>query len=308
MAGSPRSESALRAAALRESLTSPRDRKRASGLPRGDPRRAIMPALDRPQREKKNGNSSKFSPDPPRKSTKRSTKNKAVPKQVTARKPRVSTNAAHLRQRSARPGSVNPSDHHSEDPLWYLADLAAEIPGGVGSPPNRGGNLQTRENADGRDVHERVRLTREAIALEVSRLDDLRRARLGLRNLRERRLSKPGLSLVAGESVRVETLLGSIARLEEAWRAFLARNEVRWSDQLRRDGESQVEARRRQRATESRVARLEELAKSLARERATNPAHASPVTPATGTRATNPIATFEGRECAPFSRTPPWKG
>ena len=263
-----------------------------------------MPALDRPRREKKNGHSSnKFSPDPPRNSTKK----KAVPKQVTARKPRVSTNAAHLRRRSARPVSVNPSDH-SEDPLWYLADLAAEIPGGVGSPPNRGGNLQTRENADGRDVHERVRLTREAIALEVSRLDDLRRARLGLRNLRERRLSKPGLSLVAGEGVRVETLLGSIARLEEAWRAFLARNEVRWSDQLRRDGESQVEARRRQRATESRVARLEELAKSLARERATNPAHASPVTPATGTRATNPIATFEGREYAPFSRTPPWKG
>ena len=261
-----------------------------------------MPALDRPQREKKNGNSSKFSPDPPRKSKKK----KAVPKQVTARKPRVSTNAAHLRQRSARPVSVNPSDH-SEDPLWYLADLAAEIPGGVGSPPNRGGNLQTRENVDGRDVGERVRLTREAIALEVSRLDDLRRARLGLRDLRERRLSKPGLSLVAGESVRVETLLGSIARLEEAWRAFLARNEVRWSDQLRRDGESQVEARRRQRATEARVARLEELAKSLARERATA-AHASPVTPATGTRATNPIATFEGRECAPFSRTPPWKG
>jgi len=261
-----------------------------------------MSALDRPRREKKNGNSSKFSPDPPRKSTKRSTKNKAVPKQVTARKPRVSTNAAHLRRKSARPVSVNPSDH-SEDPLWYLADLAAEIPGGVGSPPNRGGNLQTRENADGRDVHERVRLTREAIALEVSRLDDLRRARLGLRDLRERRLS-----LVAGEGVRAEELLAAIARLEEAWRAFLARNEVRWSDQLRRDGESQVEARRRQRATESRVARLEELAKSLARERATNPAHASPVTPATGTRATNPIATFEGRECAPFSRTPPWKG
>ena len=225
-----------------------------------------------------------------------------MPKQVTARKPRVSTNVAHLRQRSARPASVNPSDH-SEDPLWYLADLAAEIPGGVGSPPNRGGNLQTRENVDGRDVGERVRLTREAIALEVSRLDDLRRARLGLRDLRERRLSP-----VAGEGVRAEELLAAIARLEEAWRAFLARNEVRWSDQLRRDGESQVEARRRQRATESRVARLEELAKSLARERATNPAHASPVTPATGTRATNPIATFEGRECAPFSRTPPWKG
>ena len=257
-----------------------------------------MPALDRPRREKKNGNSSKkFSPDPPRKSTKK----KAVPKQVTARKPRVSTNAAHLRRRSARPVSVNPSDH-SEDPLWYLADLAAEIPGGVGSPPNRGGNLQTRENVDGRDVGERVRLTREAIALEVSRLDDLRRARLGLRDLRERRLS-----LVAGEGVRAEELLAAIARLEEAWRAFLARNEVRWSDQLRRDGESQVEARRRQRATEARVARLEELAKSLARERAAA-AHASPVTPATGTRATNPIATFEGRECAPFSRTPPWKG
>ena len=257
-----------------------------------------MPALDRPRREKKNGNSSKkFSPDPPRKSTKK----KAVPKQVTARKPRVSTNIAHLRQRSARPASVNPSDH-SEDPLWYLADLAAEIPGGVGSPPNRGGNLQTRENVDGRDVGERVRLTREAIALEVSRLDDLRRARLGLRDLRERRLS-----LVAGEGVRAEELLAAIARLEEAWRAFLARNEVRWSDQLRRDGESQVEARRRQRATEARVARLEGLAKSLARERA-DAAHASPVTPATGTRATNPIATFEGRECAPFSRTPPWKG
>ena len=256
-----------------------------------------MPALDRPRREKKNGNSSKFSPDPPRKSKKK----KAVPKQVTARKPRVSTNAAHLRRRSARPVSVNPSDH-SEDPLWYLADLAAEIPGGVGSPPNRGGNLQTRENVDGRDVGERVRLTREAIALEVSRLDDLRRARLGLRDLRERRLS-----LVAGEGVRAEELLAAIARLEEAWRAFLARNEVRWSDQLRRDGESQVEARRRQRVTEARVARLEELAKSLARERATA-AHASPVTPATGTRATNPIATFEGRECAPFSRTPPWKG
>ena len=256
-----------------------------------------MPALDRPRREKKNGNSSKFSPDPPRKSKKK----KAVPKQVTARKPRVSTNAAHLRRRSARPVSVNPSDH-SEDPLWYLADLAAEIPGGVGSPPNRGGNLQTRENVDGRDVGERVRLTREAIALEVSRLDDLRRARLGLRDLRERRLS-----LVAGEGVRAEELLAAIARLEEAWRAFLARNEVRWSDQLRRDGESQVEARRRQRATEARVARLEGLAKSLARERATA-AHASPVTPATGTRATNPIATFEGRECAPFSRTPPWKG
>ncbi|ACO65388.1 predicted protein [Micromonas commoda] len=256
-----------------------------------------MPALDRPRREKKNGNSSKFSPDPPRKSKKK----KAVPKQVTARKPRVSTNAAHLRRRSARPVSVNPSDH-SEDPLWYLADLAAEIPGGVGSPPNRGGNLQTRENVDGRDVGERVRLTREAIALEVSRLDDLRRARLGLRDLRERRLS-----LVAGEGVRAEELLAAIARLEEAWRAFLARNEVRWSDQLRRDGESQVEARRRQRATEARVARLEGLAKSLARERA-DAAHASPVTPATGTRATNPIATFEGRECAPFSRTPPWKG
>lgn len=256
-----------------------------------------MPALDRPRREKKNGNSSKFSPDPPRKSKKK----KAVPKQVTARKPRVSTNVAHLRQRSARPASVNPSDH-SEDPLWYLADLAAEIPGGVGSPPNRGGNLQTRENVDGRDVGERVRLTREAIALEVSRLDDLRRARLGLRDLRERRLS-----LVAGEGVRAEELLAAIARLEEAWRAFLARNEVRWSDQLRRDGESQVEARRRQRATEARVARLEGLAKSLARERA-DAAHASPVTPATGTRATNPIATFEGRECAPFSRTPPWKG
>ena len=256
-----------------------------------------MPALDRPRREKKNGNSSKFSPDPPRKSKKK----KAVPKQVTARKPRVSTNIAHLRQRSARPASVNPSDH-SEDPLWYLADLAAEIPGGVGSPPNRGGNLQTRENVDGRDVGERVRLTREAIALEVSRLDDLRRARLGLRDLRERRLS-----LVAGEGVRAEELLAAIARLEEAWRAFLARNEVRWSDQLRRDGESQVEARRRQRATEARVARLEGLAKSLARERAAA-AHASPVTPATGTRATNPIATFEGRECAPFSRTPPWKG
>lgn len=256
-----------------------------------------MPALDRPRREKKNGNSSKFSPDPPRKSKKK----KAVPKQVTARKPRVSTNAAHLRRRSARPVSVNPSDH-SEDPLWYLADLAAEIPGGVGSPPNRGGNLQTRENVDGRDVGERVRLTREAIALEVSRLDDLRRARLGLRDLRERRLS-----LVAGEGVRAEELLAAIARLEEAWRAFLARNEVRWSDQLRRDGESQVEARRRQRATEARVARLEELAKSLARERAAA-AHASPVTPATGTRATNPNATFEGRECAPFSRTPPWKG
>lgn len=256
-----------------------------------------MPALDRPRREKKNGNSSKFSPDPPRKSKKK----KAVPKQVTARKPRVSTNAAHLRRRSARPVSVNPSDH-SEDPLWYLADLAAEIPGGVGSPPNRGGNLQTRENVDGRDVGERVRLTREAIALEVSRLDDLRRARLGLRDLRERRLS-----LVAGEGVRAEELLAAIARLEEAWRAFLARNEVRWSDQLRRDGESQVEARRRQRATEARVARLEALAKSLARERA-DAAHASPVTPATGTRATNPIATFEGRECAPFSRTPPWKG
>ena len=257
-----------------------------------------MPALDRPRREKKNGNSSKkFSPDPPRKSTKK----KAVPKQVTARKPRVSTNIAHLRQRSARPASVNPSDH-SEDPLWYLADLAAEIPGGVGSPPNRGGNLQTRENVDGRDVGERVRLTREAIALEVSRLDDLRRARLGLRDLRERRLS-----LVAGEGVRAEELLAAIARLEEAWRAFLARNEVRWSDQLRRDGESQVEARRRQRATEARVARLEGLAKSLARERA-DAAHASPVTPATGTRATNPIATFEGRECALFSRTPPWKG
>ena len=219
-----------------------------------------MPALDRPRREKKNGNSSKFSPDPPRKSKKK----KAVPKQVTARKPRVSTNAAHLRRRSAKPVSVNPSDH-SEDPLWYLADLAAEIPGGVGSPPNRGGNLQTRENVDGRDVGERVRLTREAIALEVSRLDDLRRARLGLRDLRERRLS-----LVAGEGVRAEELLAAIARLEEAWRAFLARNEVRW-------------------------------------ERATA-AHASPVTPATGTRATNPIATFEGRECAPFSRTPPWKG
>jgi len=256
-----------------------------------------MPALDRPRREKKNGNSSKFSPDPPRKSKKK----KAVPKQVTARKPRVSTNAVHLRRRSARPVSVNPSDH-SEDPLWYLADLAAEIPGGVGSPPNRGGNLQTRENVDGRDVGERVRLTREAIALEVSRLDDLRRARLGLRDLRERRLS-----LVAGEGVRAEELLAAIARLEEAWRAFLARNEVRWSDQLRRDGESQVEARRRQRATEARVARLEELAKSLARERAAA-VHASPVTPATGTRATNPIATFEGRECAPFSRTPPWKG
>ena len=256
-----------------------------------------MPALDRPRREKKNGNSSKFSPDPPRKSKKK----KAVPKQVTARKPRVSTNAAHLRRRSARPVSVNPSDH-SEDPLWYLADLAAEIPGGVGSPPNRGGNLQTRENVDGRDVGERVRLTREAIALEVSRLDDLRRARLGLRDLRERRLS-----LVAGEGVRAEELLAAIARLEEAWRAFLARNEVRWSDQLRRDGESQVEARRRQRATEARVARLEGLAKSLARERAAA-AHASPVTPATGTRATNPIATFEGRECALFSRTPPWKG
>ena len=256
-----------------------------------------MPALDRPRREKKNGNSSKFSPDPPRKSKKK----KAVPKQVTARKPRVSTNAAHLRRRSARPVSVNPSDH-SEDPLWYLADLAAEIPGGVGSPPNRGGNLQTRENVDGRDVGERVRLTRDAIALEVSRLDDLRRARLGLRDLRERRLS-----LVAGEGVRAEELLAAIARLEEAWRAFLARNEVRWSDQLRRDGESQVEARRRQRATEARVARLEGLAKSLARERA-DAAHASPVTPATGTRATNPIATFEGRECAPFSRTPPWKG
>ena len=256
-----------------------------------------MPALDRPRREKKNGNSSKFSPDPPRKSKKK----KAVPKQVTARKPRVSTNAAHLRRRSARPVSVNPSDH-SEDPLWYLADLAAEIPGGVGSPPNRGGNLQTRENVDGRDVGERVRLTREAIALEVSRLDDLRRARLGLRDLRERRLS-----LVAGEGVRAEELLAAIARLEEAWRAFLARNEVRWSDQLRRDGESQVEARRRQRATEARVARLEGLAKSLAMERA-DAAHASPVTPATGTRATNPIATFEGRECAPFSRTPPWKG
>ena len=256
-----------------------------------------MPALDRPRREKKNGNRSKFSPDPPRKSKKK----KAVPKQVTARKPRVSTNAAHLRRRSARPVSVNPSDH-SEDPLWYLADLAAEIPGGVGSPPNRGGNLQTRENVDGRDVGERVRLTREAIALEVSRLDDLRRARLGLRDLRERRLSP-----VAGEGVRAEELLAAIARLEEAWRAFLARNEVRWSDQLRRDGESQVEARRRQRATEARVARLEGLAKSLARERA-DAAHASPVTPATGTRATNPIATFEGRECAPFSRTPPWKG
>ena len=256
-----------------------------------------MPALDRPRREKKNGNSSKFSPDPPRKSKKK----KAVPKQVTARKPRVSTDIAHLRQRTARPASVNPSDH-SEDPLWYLADLAAEIPGGVGSPPNRGGNLQTRENVDGRDVGERVRLTREAIALEVSRLDDLRRARLGLRDLRERRLSP-----VAGEGVRAEELLAAIARLEEAWRAFLARNEVRWSDQLRRDGESQVEARRRQRVTEARVARLEELAKSLARERATA-AHASPVTPATGTRATNPIATFEGRECAPFSRTPPWKG
>lgn len=145
-------------------------------------------------------------------------------------------------------------------------------------------------------------MTREAIALEVSRLDDLRRARLGLRDLRERRLS-----LVAGEGVRAEELLAAIARLEEAWRAFLARNEVRWSDQLRRDGESQVEARRRQRATEARVARLEGLAKSLARERA-DAAHASPVTPATGTRATNPIATFEGRECAPFSRTPPWKG
>lgn len=257
-----------------------------------------MPALDRPRREKKNGNSSKkFSPDPPQKSTKK----KAVPKQVTARKPRVSTNVAHLRQRSARPASVNPSDH-SEDPLWYLADLAAEIPGGVGSPPNRGGNLQTRENVDGCDVGERVRLTREAIALEVSRLDDLKRARLGLRDLRECRLSP-----VAGEGVRAEELLAAIARLEEAWRAFLARNEVRWSDQLRRDGESQVEARRRQRVTEARVARLEELAKSLARERATA-AHASPVTPATGTRATNPIATFEGRECAPFSRTPPWKG
>ena len=137
-----------------------------------------------------------------------------MPKQVTARKPRASTNAAHLRRRSARPVSVNPSDH-SEDPLWYLADLAAEIPGGVGSPPNRGGNLQTRENVDGRDVGERVRLTREAIALEVSRLDDLRRARLGLRDLGERRLS-----LVAGEGVRAEELLAAIARLEEAWRAF----------------------------------------------------------------------------------------
>ena len=147
--------------------------------------------------------------------------------------------------------------------------------------PNRGGNLQTRENVDGRDVGERVRLTREAIALEVSRLDDLRRARLGLRDLRS-----AGCRWSRARGVRAEELLAAIARLEEAWRAFLARNEVRWSDQLRRDGESQVEARRRQRATEGEGWRgLRSSPSHFARERAAA-AHASPVTPATGTRAT----------------------
>ena len=233
-----------------------------------------MPALDRPRRAKNNENS-KFSPDPPR-TVKKTTKKKAVPKQAMARKPRVSTNAAHVQQRSARPESAQPTETHSDHPLWYLADLAAEIPGGVGSPQTRdGGKPRTREIADECDHHERVQLTREAIALEVSRLDDLRRARLGLKELRER-----GLSRVSSEGVRAEELLDSVTRLEEAWRAFVARNEVRWSDQLRRDGESQVEARRRQRVTEARVARLEELASSLVRERAAA-AQASPVTPVT---------------------------
>jgi hypothetical protein len=261
-----------------------------------------MPALDRPRRAKNNENS-KFSPDPPR-TVKKATKKKAVPKQAMARKPRVSTNAAHVQQRSARPESDHPTSDHSDHPLWYLADLAAEIPGGVGSPQTRdGGKTRTREIADECDHHERVQLTREAIALEVSRLDDLRRARLGLKELRER-----GLSRVSSEGVRAEELLDSVTRLEEAWRAFVARNEVRWSDQLRRDGESQVEARRRQRVTEARVARLEELASSLVRERAAA-AQASPVTPVTGTRATIPLfATAEGRRDAPVSRTPPWKG
>ena len=260
-----------------------------------------MPALDRPRRAQNNNENSKFSPDPPR-TVKKATKKKAVPKQAMARKPRVSTNAAHVQQRSARPESAHPSDH-SDHPLWYLADLAAEIPGGVGSPQTRdGGKPRTCEIADECDHHERVQLTREAIALEVSRLDDLRRARLGLKELRER-----GLSRVSSEGVRAEELLESVTRLEEAWRAFVARNEVRWSDQLRRDGESQVEARRRQRVTEARVARLEELASSLVRERAAA-AQASPVTPVTGTRATIPLfATAEGRRDAPVSRTPPWK-
>lgn len=302
MAGSPSTEPAPRAAsARRASLSRLRGIERSVRFSLGDPERT-MPALDRPRRAKNNNENSKFSPDPPR-TVKKTTKKKAVPKQAMARKPRVSTNAAHVQQRSARPESAHPSDH-SDHPLWYLADLAAEIPGGVGSPQTRdGGKPRTREIADECDHHERVQLTREAIALEVSRLDDLRRARLGLKELRER-----GLSRVSGEGVRAEELLESVTRLEEAWRAFVARNEVRWSDQLRRDGESQVEARRRQRVTEARVARLEELASSLVRERAAA-AQSSPVTPVTGTRATIPLfATTEGRRDAPVSRTPPWKG
>ena len=61
-----------------------------------------MPALDRPRRAQNNYENSKSSPDPPR-TVKKATKKKAVPKQAMARKPRVSTNAAHVQQRSARP-------------------------------------------------------------------------------------------------------------------------------------------------------------------------------------------------------------
>ena len=184
MAGSPSTEPAPRAAsARRASLSRLRGIERSVRFSLGDPERT-MPALDRPRRANNNENS-KFSPDPPR-TVKKATKKKAVPKQAMARKPRVSTNAAHVQQRSARPESAHPSDH-SDHPLWYLADLAAEIPGGVGSPQTRdGGKPRTREIADECDHHERVQLTREAIALEVSRLDDLRRARLGLKELRAR--------------------------------------------------------------------------------------------------------------------------
>lgn len=57
----------------------------------------------------------------------------------------------------------------------------------------------------------------------------------------------------------------SSKRLEEAWGAFIERNEKRWGEQLERESRKEVEGRARQRAADARISRLEDATASLSK-------------------------------------------
>ena len=112
-------------------------------------------------------------------------------------------------------------------------------------------------------TRKRLQMTREAVAEEVVCLDGIRRARVEVAGLRQA-VAAAGGKLPCHPKEKQHRQ--DRQRVEEAWDAFLKRNEERWKEQMERESRKEVESRVRQRAADARISRVEDIIASLSKQ------------------------------------------